>query len=665
MRKACFALGGMGLVALAAVLGERAAGDPPAQEAGVVVVRITSNGTLAVTDALGAFRWLDGSLASPDPATQRGPLEPLREVLVASAQDPARRAAVGSPRFALEVRAAAGAAWPWVEQVLQVGADPRVKIRRIRFAPPDDTGERIARTVPKDGVPVIAVNLSRMDGEGLGMSRTRVKIGDEEWILTTGRVGEDSAVSEARSAARGRVFDAMRAKIADLHAANAELSGEIAVSTRAGEAVPYEDVWGVMHAFAEAALVGWRHEGAPASGKERGDVNELAGGAGGAFAWRSEQRRLRASATRDFKKADDAMEHALRWLTAHQSSDGGWAAAGWNTWCGGKRVAGELEGLGRKAHDVGVTGLAVLAFLGAGYTSRGDPPFADVVDNALRYLNGVQDAEGCFGSRESGQYVYNHAIAALAMVEAYGMTGSPKWRASAQKALDFVGLTRNPYFAWRYGVKPGDNDTSVTSWMATVIQSAELVNRADAKAGRPASLVFDGDTGEGITSWLDKVTDPDYGRLGYQIRGRGPWRSEEIQDRFPPERSESMTAVGVFLRMLLGQAKRRQGEIKKGAVLCSGLLPTWNPHDGSIDMYYWFYGTLAMRQIGGAEWNRWDEALRGAVVQTQREDGDYCAYRGSWDPIDPWGRDGGRVYSTAILALCLEGSYRYERVLAR
>ena len=127
-----------------------------------------------------------------------------------------------------------------------------------------------------------------------------------------------------------------------------------------------------------------------------------------------------------------------------------------------------------------------------------------------------------------------------------------------------------------------------------------------------------------------------------------------------------MTAVGVFLRMLLGQAKRRQGEIKKGAVLCSGLLPTWNPHDGSIDMYYWFYGTLAMRQIGGAEWNRWDEALRGAVVQTQREDGDYCAYRGSWDPIHHWGRDGGRVNSTPNHAsrapTGTSGCWRAERV---
>jgi hypothetical protein len=35
---------------------------------------------------------------------------------------------------------------------------------------------------------------------------------------------------------------------------------------------------------------------------------------------------------------------------------------------------------------------------------------------------------------------------------------------------------------------------------------------------------------------------------------------------------------------------------------------------------------------------------------------------GSWDPIDPWGEDGGRVYSTAMLTMCCEVYYRYDRV---
>ena len=52
-----------------------------------------------------------------------------------------------------------------------------------------------------------------------------------------------------------------------------------------------------------------------------------------------------------------------------------------------------------------------------------------------------------------------------------------------------------------------------------------------------------------------------------------------------------------------------------------------------------------------------------SMVGNQRMDTDYCAFKGSWDPIDPWGGDGGRVYSTALLAMCLEVYYRYDRVI--
>jgi hypothetical protein len=95
----------------------------------------------------------------------------------------------------------------------------------------------------------------------------------------------------------------------------------------------------------------------------------------------------------------------------------------------------------------------------------------------------------------------------------------------------------------------------------------------------------------------------------------------------------------------------------------SALLPTWNASDGSIDMYYWYYATLAMFQVGGDAWKRWNEAMVPSIVANQRTDGDYCLYRGSFDPIDPWGPDGGRVYSTALLAMCLEVYYRYDRVI--
>ncbi|MCA9316355.1 MAG: hypothetical protein KDB73_12785 [Planctomycetes bacterium] len=428
---------------------------------------------------------------------------------------------------------------------------------------------------------------------------------------------------------------------------------EISEEVETDNDLPFEESFGQTEGLSDAPFEG------PANNGTIG----IGGGAGGAFKGRGGSRdRGRGGGGR--KKFDDAVDDALKWLAAHQSLNGGWEAAGFMNWCDLKPAeeGKKPDGAGKVMYDAGVSGLSLCAFLGAGYTNRGDHEFAKTVSRGLKYLKDIQDPEGCFGPRSTQQYIYNHATASLAMVEAYGMTGSPIFKGPAQRALDFIALSRNPYFAWRYGIKPGDNDTSVTGWMMMALKSAKLINKDAIDQGKPAPLSMDDGAFDGIKTWLDKVTDLNTGRVGYLTRGTGPARPQELIDKFPGEKSESMTGVGMLARIFMGEDPGKDDNIKKGAELCAKLPPTWNESDGSIDMYYWYYATLAMFQVGGKNWDKWKAAMEKAMVETQRKDTDYCQYKGSWDPIGPWGPDGGRVYSTAILALCLEVFYRYDRV---
>ena len=106
----------------------------------------------------------------------------------------------------------------------------------------------------------------------------------------------------------------------------------------------------------------------------------LGGGAGGKFGGRKGGRRkLGAKGGRDTARA---IELGLEWLKKHQDEDGKWDADDFAK----HDVDGEpCDGPGNPVHDVGVTGLALLAFLGDGSNLRSGP-YKDVVKKAVRWL---------------------------------------------------------------------------------------------------------------------------------------------------------------------------------------------------------------------------------------------------------------------------------------
>jgi hypothetical protein len=298
---------------------------------------------------------------------------------------------------------------------------------------------------------------------------------------------------------------------------------------------------------------------------------------------------------------------------------------------------------------MGVTGLGTLAFLGAGH-NHVHGKFKNTVKLALAALKARQGADGCFGPKtQTGHWIYNHAICTYAAAEAFAMSGgSQELKTMAQKGVDFLVACQNPGMGWRYGVKPGMNDTSCTVWAVAALKAADLANLTVPKSAF-----------EGAMNWLKKVTDDTYYKTGYTGKGDTGARLQEAMGKFKP--TEAMTAAGVLSRILIQEQKAtNRPQILGGGNRLKQNPPRWDIAGGTIDMYYWFWGTQACFQLGRQYWKAWNEPMKNALVPTQKREG--CE-NGSWDPIGAWGTAGGRVYATALNVMTLEVYYRYMRFL--
>ena len=317
------------------------------------------------------------------------------------------------------------------------------------------------------------------------------------------------------------------------------------------------------------------------------------------------------------ERTERAVALALDWLARHQSEDGGWDGLTFDDHC--DRCGGQTE----YDVDVALTGLSLLTFLGAGHTHLNDGPYRDNIRRALAWLMIHQESDG---DLRNGETMYSHGIAAIAMAEAFGMTGDPALYDAVRRAVRFIAASSNRRGGgWRYD--PGEpGDTSVLGWQVMALSSA-----------RTAGIVVPERALESARRYLRTVESRDTPGLYAYQPGEAP--------------SLSMTAEAMFVNQLLG-AGHDSSRMLTAADAIARRLPDWN----SANTYAWYYTTLALFHNQGPQWPIWNKALTRVLLEQQRQSG---RRRGSWDPAGEWAPVGGRVYQTAICALMLEVYYRY------
>jgi hypothetical protein len=350
-----------------------------------------------------------------------------------------------------------------------------------------------------------------------------------------------------------------------------------------------------------------------------------AGGSGYGFGQRGKGSSLGSGGSR---RAEIAVVAALDWLYRHQGTAGNWSLTQFRSHC---RSNQRCSGPGLTFNDAAGTALGLLPFLAAGQTHREKCTYQATVNRAVTWLVKHQQGDGDLsGGRE--QIMYSHALAAIALCEAYAMTKDEALRGPAQAAVNFIEMAQNPSTgAWRYTPGTESGDTSVVGWQVMALKSAQM-----------AGLGVDTGRLELVRKWLQAVAKGHYsGLFAYQ-----PFR----------EPRPSMTAVGLLCHQYLG-AGRDERFMHEGVDYMLNNLPDANDRD----IYYWYYATQVMHNLMDANWDRWNRQVRRVLIETQCRDGS-CA-TGSWDPqhpsIDSYGFKGGRLFETSLSTLTLEIYYRY------
>ena len=360
--------------------------------------------------------------------------------------------------------------------------------------------------------------------------------------------------------------------------------------------------------------------------------------------------------------SEEAVERALEWLAHHQDADGRWNAGTKKYRADDAPLAGEHNFTQHcppgdicagecyyYEADTAMTGLALLAYLGAGYHhAQKDGKHAAVVDKGLRYLLSVQTANGDLRGESRAVGMYCHAMATLAVCEAFALSGDARLRGPAERAVAFLAKSRSADgMSWRY--KPGEpsGDTSLLGWAILVFKSADETGLAVPPSMRAGAL-----------SWLNLVATGESRGLAAYRPNEGPYGNTT---NFVAGRNmtPTMTAEAWVCRQFLGVGGPGAASDEAARYLLENA-----PGRGKLNLYYWYYGTLAMRQRGGDDWARWNPLARDELVTLQKTSGHAS---GSWDPADsrgPNGYDarGGRIYCTALAAMTLEVYYRYGKI---
>jgi len=250
--------------------------------------------------------------------------------------------------------------------------------------------------------------------------------------------------------------------------------------------------------------------------------------------------------------------------------------------------------------DAGLTSLVLLVLLEQGSTQRRGP-YKQAVGMGLRFLHQERliDPGELIGPRARDGWIYDHALATLALGEIAKADRNPVVRLGFQRALSALSETRIPESAWgaRVAANPGSEDVFVT---ALAVSSFELASAGWASSG------FEVDEGyrAHVLSWLDAVTDPESGEVP------GP---ERVTVR-------AATAAALWTRVQLGSRVADDPLVARGLHALLERRRMFLEDGYGCELRGVLTGSLAAFGAGDTRaWTTWDGRIRATLDYDPQE----------------------------------------------
>ena len=328
------------------------------------------------------------------------------------------------------------------------------------------------------------------------------------------------------------------------------------------------------------------------------------------------------------KECEDAVIKALDWFQSTQKKDGSWGGG----------------------HRVGMTGIALLAYLGHCETPLSEK-YGETVQNAIVYLVGVAMANKGKLADNLGDkhWPYEHGIATYAIAEAYTFCKQlginiPNLPEAVQTTGQWIIDNQSRTGSWDYGYaeagRPSGGDNSIGCWQ---LQALKACNHTGIEYRNMKRCV------RGALRFIEACQNS-AGGIGYA----GQASLTNVS---------SLAGAGALVYQMWGNNAHSVPR-KACRYVSSAVRFQWDSADS--DLYALYYNAQAMINYGGKRWEAFNAMFLPEVLAAQNADGSFkdvaTKAGGKINAVAPEFRGGGDVsvhYRTCLAALTLEVYYRF------